>query len=793
MKKLNSYVDHNVSNNEKDKPTWYIPAIDYYIDLANTLSNHSDTTMNLNNANAIFDKKTFEVVLQTLNSTNFKDDFEQIGVFKDIDLITPIKERYLGEYIRQPDLYTVTVEDDIADIKHNTEAAVRIKNILVTKLVALINQKREQEQQSQIDGGDMTMADIDIAAESKRIKEEYFNERSEEAMNIIELIKTESRASELLIQNFFYLWATEHVYFKIIPTLNKVVIEVIPPYEYKRIPNSSTIFTEDDNGGVHSYKMSYEDILNTFKSKLKKEDIEYLKTLQSKNTNSGLNRNNLTQLLNSRYIDIDSDLIHKDGYITSNISNINDYSGNVFSSDRLSYNVEEVYFKTNIKIGILTYLDNVGQEQSMEVSSDYKLNKENGDISIDIIEKEVLRIAYRIGGKLTGIYIKPEGFAVQRNELENRYSSKLPIIGVSNLLVDYNKKPIPTRVMPYHIFYILLTIRINQEIARFNGYINLLPDSIFEDNDHFTKTERLNYMFQSRLLMFNDEEVDLNVLNAMKSIGNDSFNYLKTLYEVRDNFKKEAWDVANMNDARYGDIDTRGGKGNTQEAIIRMSTASLLLFSTYDYVKERLYQAIADYGRLVYVDGIKKSFKNKDGKIVNLNVTHEELLYKEIGINVTLSQQELEKINFLKQNIPQAAMQNNEYRLAIEASVSDNPGELRKLVTQLDEANKKRELYKEQLKAEVEKYKEESQNKRSEFEYNKAIDVETLKGEYGLLEKDKDILMKMVEFNSFNPDSNLYTADANQLEEEIKRKKSMLLDMEMKLKNKQINEKKGGS
>lgn len=769
VNKLNtdSDINHYNSITSKQKPKWFVPVVEYYFKKLININDNDKTLEFINAANGVYSDEIKKKFLTLINATKYIDEVKDLDVLEEIDLIVPITRRIIGEFIRQPDNdYTAVVKDPDATMTANKEAAEKISIILMDKLMLELQKlqenamkqagetpeaKSEAEQQFANE-----MANMDIEAEMKRIKKEYFNKQADESKAFVDSIVASEDLINTLIQQFFYFYSTEEVYSMIDTDDDKVSITHIPPQHYYRFPSSLDNNVEDDVAGMYYFEIPFYEFQTKFKDVFTKDDYEYIISM---NDNKSTGKTN-TQLFTKHFADYyGKDITGKDSDITDGIASIFNDANNI--------KMHRLMFRSKRKYGILTAVGLDGEMEEIVVSDTYKLNLENGDIDIEWLWKDEVFESYVVGNGNSGVYSKPMPFKYQREFLDEVEHVKLPVIGKSGLLVNYLQKPISYRLLPFNIIYKFLHIKIQSEVAKFQGFINVIPESVLTTSEHFTLTQRLDYLFESNLLMLDDSQVSANSLQSIRTIGAYHKEYIAQLEELKQGIKQDAWEMADMNNERFGEIDTRGGQGNTREAIIRISTGTLLLFTTFDNYLERLYQAISDYGRLTSSEGITLEFNDKDGNMVSSYIDHNTLLNREIGIFFKKSQLEREKVDAVRNNVVQAAMQNNEFLLAIEAIDSENVHHIKTLANEIDTSNKEREKYFKELENDIAKRTMERQKESEQLDYKKSIDVENIKGEYKLLAKDKDLLIKMIEFSSYNPDNNKYQSDIDTLSTEI--------------------------
>jgi len=764
---MDVYDSHKSSFKTKRNADWYEPMADYYIDLAESLNDTNLTVDALNAAKGVVSDSVMQEVLEQINDKAVDVTVKELNILDDVDIITPIKERYLGDFVKTPNFYTCTLEgEDITlALKHKTQG--ELFKVFTNKLEleldkirkeeeAVIQAQQEAQERAEQTGQAMQQeqkaADIgspsDAAEDAeememriKKIKKDYFNKEAMKAKDLVEFFVKEVRLEEKLYQLFYYFFATEQVYVKFNPSTEDIGLEILHPAEYLRIPTVGSVFVEDDNEGVVKRKKSIKAILDDHGDKLSKDDVDYLTTLLASGSTGSINVSK--DILLSRQIEFSK-------LANQYKENLGTNAEAVFANSANEVEEYEIFFTTKRKIGTLHYLDELGEVQQTEVGETYKLDEVNGDLKINWWWLDEVWSMFRWGnGNGVGVYTKPFPIPVQRADLNIKNSTTLPIIGLDGILNDFGRKPIPLRMLSHQALYLILTNKYRKEMAKFHGFVNLLAESVLSDSDEFTQAERLNYMYKDNLLIINDTEVDANTLQSSRTIGNSGqADYIRVIDEMRKGIKAEAWDLANMNDQRYGNIDVRGGKGNNEEAIRRVSTGSILLFTMFDMFKERLYQAMSDYGRMTYTNGINKGYSNKDGENVELSYTHEELISATLGIHFTTNAIEKEKIESIRNAIVSASIQSGNTLDAIDALKENDLESLRKYSEELQKAKEAREERLAKQEQDAQKYIEDRKNELEDKKIKNDSDIADKKGEYELLLKDKEIYKTMLELQS---------------------------------------------
>lgn len=725
--------EQDTSFNTKLKEDWYIPTADYYINLATKLNDSKVIEENLMLAKGEIPRYIYEAVNTQLGKLN--EDITDLELGSDLiedglieDLMTPIKNRYMGEFMIKSNNYSIVVEDADAVMLLNQKVKVKLYRIL-TRVVVQYIQNMQQQQQGE-EG--IEISEEMIKALIEKEKKKHFEEEGEQAKDILDYTLNLNRIEEIIYQLAYYTFATNYpvIYFKL--DNNKIKLEIVPPTEALRVRSDNNLFIEDDDVFVRRRFISINRVVSEYGNDdlLSKKDIDYLKEIVGKN--DGVERSNAgimidRTIINTRYNT--SPLVNQGGYFESHYNNKD--STIRFSPRHNEVEHYHVVFKTGLKIKVLHYLDILGSIQEKEVDNSYTLNEENGDLKLESIVKYEYWEIDRFGDRFSGIYTKPRPIIVQRDELGSN-GCKSVYNGMSSLLNDFGITPIPKRVAPLLALYHIVTKKLLQEIASYQGYINTIPESLLSDSAEMTQIERLTQLYRDKLLIINDSEANANILQALNSIGSNSqAQYLDSLYGLRDKLKYELRELADMNPERYGNVDTRGGKAVTEEAIQRISVGTIPLHTMFEIFLERVYQAIIDYVRLLSTDGIKLSFSKND-KLVEVDLDYEELLHKQIGVFVVKSQRERMKLERIRESVAQAAAQNAEFGIMAEVLDSENMQELKKYMKDVQKINETKQQAQQQAEQELSKYIEDTKAMVEEAENETKKEVEHIKGEYSI-------------------------------------------------------------
>lgn len=788
--------NQKTSYKEKLDPDWYMATCDYYINKASGLQDIRQIEEDLQLAQGIIPTSVYDYVNSQLTKfvstdKNAKSVLDSIPEsIKQDDIITPIRNRYIGEFMAQPNHYNCTVGDSDIMMKINSKLKAKIAAILSQKLLAYLKGVEEQQQEASPESIEKLIKDE---------KRKYLEEKAIESKHFLDEILRENRVEELNNQLFYYMFANYMpvVYFNL--KENHIGIEVVPPTEALRIRTNNNLFIEDDDAFVRREVVTISKVLE-HQGDFEPKDLEEVRKMLDENstayarTPAGISTTSVQ--LKSRFMTRDS-FRNNRGYL------YNLFDKNKDSTIQLTGRNGEVaryhvVWRTEIEINVLKYLDDNGEVQEMEVPKDYKLIEEAGDLALEPIIKQEFWEIYRYGDSMSGVYTIPKPILVQRDEFSNHRPAKSCYNGMTSVLNDYNATPIARKICKLVALREIINIQLHREISKFKGYLNLIPEGILSDSEEFTQLQRLEYMYKDNTLIFNESEADVNVLQALRSIGNNAQGeYILALYNIRDRVKQEAREAADMNPERFGDIDTRGGKAVTENAIQRIATGSIPMFVMFDLFLERVYQAIIDYARLVYVNGMKLAYTNPDGKLIEVNVEYEDLLYREIGIHVTKNYVEKYRLDKIREAVLMAAANASEFGIMGQAITSDNTKELEKYLRELQEVIVARQSSAREEEAALQQQVEEirAQLRQEEMEHEK--DLENIKGDYLLEAKYIDAEVKLASLKSTNTEGeNDYKELELKLEEmreqfnqRVKLRELAQRDRELSIKEKEIKSK----
>lgn len=717
--------DQRVSNSVKQSEKWYIPNCNYWINIAIGQNDKTITQKFLDAANGLVDKKTYEYV-----SKNYIDKIGEkatlYGEIRDVDFLTPIKERYMGEFINMFSNYQVFNNDPSVVLARN--------KVLANKVMAYCNQEIINKlNKNGFDIGQKTVDQDSLENIIDEVLNEWIDDITITTQKRLELINTLVEAKDKYQQCYFYWWACEECYTYREVYKGDVYLTIVSPLEYYRI-DSGNRYVEDDDAGVRIYKMTIPQIIDRFRDELSDKELTYLKDIYTV-TNKFDFPDGIVQIYNK-------------ANFAERKSILNTNRDALINESKVWHKEVDVYhyvWKTEIKQGILKYQDLLGNIVERVVDSDYEFDPSRGDIDIDWQWINQVWEGWRIGGCHTGVYIKPRPIEVQRERFNNYSDCKLPYNGIVGLNKDNIRNPIPFRILPYLALYRIYTLQQERAVAKFKSWL-LFPESILSDSPDMTTEERLAIANKDSFLPFDDTDASPNSLQSIREVATASMNnYVQMLENLKQSLKLEAWEAANMNNARFGDAKEYAGKAVNESNYSQAMTGSVWSLECFNLFRQRDYIANIDYSKFAWIDGKQGSYVDPNtNKVIIVDLDGVSDFSSNIGIDIRNNSDVQNKLNMMKE-LAFSAGQNDQMEVAIEAITSNNINEISKNIKKaivakreyemaMQKAQQEAQAQVEQIVSQREQNKQMFESQENELNRKHEIELETMK-----INAEKDI------------------------------------------------------
>lgn len=676
-----TYPNQRESITTKLKPEWYEPNMRYWVTLAKSLNDKADTVRNLNAANGIVDAETYGYLLKPLSNLPDTTAIKLPGEIRDIDFITPIKEKNIGEYVELPYSYQVNVNDPDITFKRRADVRALIEPIINEVMQQAVTEVSKQEQPQPINPAEI-QTKIDKAIKS------WIDERVIHADNTIKWANTVNKFEEKRLQAFYDWWATEEVYIYLYIDNGEFYYDIISPTEGYPILSGKD-YVEDGDAFIIHRRMSINQIYTYYEPKMSAADKKYVDAIIKKDYNA----KSPDYFVNNN--------IYKDIYgrkiINTNTGRPYNNSDSLLFSSNDIIDEHILFYVTQVEKNILTRLNELGQMTESIVPNDYTTDPMNGDISI---RKEWINEVWKqvmLGNIESGLFIKPEPAPLQI--YNSRGDVKLPVVGKKGLLKGVNINPVPKRILPSLALYRIINLHIERSLAKYKGATELIPLGMLNSTGDPKGT--MFYKLADNTIIY--DETKFSVRDAKEGynvIGNNSLSsYIRDLIEIRETIKSEAWDLANMNDARFGQAAASATVRNNEQNLYRAKLGSVLMITQFHNVLSRLHEMSVEYGKVVYESGLSGTLFNQERQPVYFNIPGGALSDTQIGVSVVNSILEKQKLQDFK-DLAFSAAQNQEFDLAAEAISGDNIPAIKKAIHEFAERTRAFQLEMERAKGE---------------------------------------------------------------------------------------------
>ena len=301
------------------------------------------------------------------------------------NIIKPVIDLLLGEKAKRPFSHQVVVRN--SDMKSMQDELLRdeLRKYLEQKFVNDLNEMGVETGMDSKELPQLQQMQEEIVGNYKDIRAIMGQQTLDYLIDKLELPDN--------LQTAFFDWLVSgEVYTYKDICMDDVEYEIVSPLDIDYEKSPDVQFIEDGDWCVRRKMMSVNAIVDNFYDVLKESEIDRLEN-PSQKTSTGM---------------------------------ISPFSPNYPETDAERFaEVLHVTWKSFARVGILTYFDDLGQEQSMVVDETYKVDKEANE-NIEYFWVNQVWEGYRIDGD---IYVNIRPHQVQRNEMSNLSICKLPYNG----------------------------------------------------------------------------------------------------------------------------------------------------------------------------------------------------------------------------------------------------------------------------------------------------------------------------------------------------------------------------
>lgn len=733
------FPQQRVSNARKKEADWYANCCDFIIAQGYACRDVTETELKYSVLHGHIPEEFYKKILNPYNATNEK--YTRFpATMRNYDLMKGVIRRYIGEYNRNPHDFIVGANNPEVVVAKDSAIRKELQNLVEQQIAARIQESYAEW----VNGGNNPQQfnpqqSINIEEFIKEFNDNYIDDISAQGQSILNVIQDITEDALFYAQVYFDFVTLGEAYTYSDVVGNKLIKRVIHPRDAFPV-NTDNMFREDDDMFACRRKLSYQQIIDEFDEYLNDEQRAFLNTYYAKQSYATPIELMFNQY-QSAFPDVCKKFTQEERELFKKEPNMRrDLNPDLFD-------VWHVVWRGEERRALVSYINQSGFIDTRIENDNYKINSEIGDISVEYIWEPQVYECVRIGTRNDAIY-PYDARAIAYNR-----RGKLPYNGINELLPGFGKFSIVDIMLPYQIFYNIVSYHREMVIAKNKLNILLIAKSLLGKEPEDT----LYKMIADGLLPV-DDTTDQGMLRTqqIRILQTNIGDYLSQLSNLLVEIKNAANEQVDMTAQRYGEIANSAGKGVTEEAVARGSMGSVILEFVMDMLRERDYNRDMDYTKLAWIDGLDTSYRDNHGELKYISLDVDKHIYADYIIKCKLSTKEREKMQQLQQYAFSAA-QNGDNMMAIAAIEGDNVATITKLIKKFQE---QKDAHEEQLK----QMEQQTAQMQQEFEVQKI----RVKGEEDRKTKelegylDQQIELIRADANAISYNAEIGTANKNE-------------------------------
>lgn len=670
---LNIFPDQFKTEKEKQDESWIKNTMDYFANkaYAEYIKNRETFVKNYDLMKGILRMEDFYQEPDVKSFTEMlKGDMELPAYVKQYSIVTTPINNLVGEITKRPDTYRVKAFDDDSqseELQYKTEA---LQRYIISSAKMKIMEKLKMQ------GAELPDEEVEkLSFEAVKDDIDSYTSVAEKwANNVLTAIKAEYNLKEKSEDAFRDMLISGREYYHIYEDNSKTGfnIQTENPKNVWWLSTPDRKYISDPTGRsqgayatgtVHVLELS--EIIEQV-PEITKEEIDHLRSslqdyglINVRESNLG-NPDAIPGQDSIMYDTYDPLVLQTRMIIESemkeNSDGLKDFLGltsNV-SSFGYKYVVVRSYWISKKKIGRLTFLDEVGNEQTMLVDEDYK----SGTIPTQVsLEWGWINIWYQ------GIKIGPDIYHVKPLKILN-YS---PIIGVLHEIKNTEAKSLLDMMKPFQVLYNVCMNQLYRLLEKEIGNVasvNIRRVPRVKDGDGQDDIDMWELEARERGIMFDDdspENTKAPVTNTSiaKNVDLTRTNEIQARYNLAIQLKNECWELVGMTRQRLGSTQASESATGVNAAISQSYAQTEPLFIAHEYVMGQLYQAVIDAS--LYIASSKPestvSYITSEGESSFVKVNGNDLKFRDLKVFPTNRPEDTEMFKELRA-LGQAIMQN---------------------------------------------------------------------------------------------------------------------------------------
>ena len=704
----------------------YFIANTYFQDSTNktTGGNYRDLYTLYDAYNNIFSDNLFEYVTNPL-STSKAEHKSWPARIRPYSILRPNIDLLLGEFEKRPKNFIVNVNN--ADAVNKLEE--EIHNAIITSLEQMFMQELEQMQAKQQGEAPPQQEPPELPKNIKNKKlSNYKDDRAIQAEIMLSSLEDDLLCYEKWSEMFKdYSIAGEAYSYKDVE-FDEVIYERVSPLDVDYDKSPGVTYVEDASWVVRRKYMSPSDIVSKFWDELKPDEIDDLEGS-------------------------DQLLPYTSQYFNALFGSTYRVEEDLKRSKLPVYHVVWKYYK---KIGFLTYFDEFGEQQEIEVPEGYVPDKEAGESvewvwgvewwegwRIDVTFKNYSEQEDSGNG---GLYLGIGPTVVQRTRMNNMFRTKGPYNGFRFSDTHSRNISLVELGLPYQILYIILHYRLELTIAKSKGKIalmdiNTIPDELGEEK-FFYYAEANGFGLINR----NQKGVD-KTWNQYQVLDLDLYDHITNLVQIMEQIKGEWDEVLGITRQRKGQVAASETASGVDAARYQSSVISERYFAKFDSFIRIERQGLLDCSKFAYRDGKKALYYSNDERAAIMDIDPETFMDADLNIHIVNSSTDIENMKMMKEQVAAFASQGQDplaIAQVVEAhSISrlkrilkDQQAEAMERAQQASQSEQEAAERQLQIEQEFKQIEHTFNLELMNAEYDRKLELEHLKGQYNIADTD---------------------------------------------------------
>jgi len=558
----------------------------------------------------------FRYVVNPLNSSNAEYTNWPARI-RPYSIIRPNVDLLEGEYEKRPFSFAVKVHNaDQVNLQQEQQYQALLQ-VLQQQFINSLNQR----------GMDTGQPDQEVEPPENiksKMSSNYRDQRAIVGEAALDIIIDELKLEELFKRMFRdWLIAGEVFSYKGIKG-GRMVHERVSPLDIDYDKSPDTEYIEDGQWAVRRMYLTPADVSDLFYKELKEDEIDIIED--------------------------------ENGHVTLRAVGTGMQSTIRDDKDlrRSKLVVYHVVWKYMIKVGLLSYVNEFGEVEQVEVPESYSPDKSAGE-SVEWYWVNEVWEGYRISSSIyVGIGIVPN----QRNTINNLSVCKLPYNGKRFSDTHSQNVSIVEMGLPYETLHRILHFNLEKTIAKSKGKIVLMDQNVipkkmgWDEEKFFYWAEATGFGMIDR----NQPGADKSY-NQYQTLDLGLYQHIASLIDVMEYIKQEWDELLGITRQRKGDSKASDSVRGNQMAISQSAVISEKVFSRFEEFVRAEMQGLLDLSKLAWLNGKQAIYQGDDMRTAVLSIDPSVYTETEYGVYISRSARDLQNLEIVRQQV-QAFAQN---------------------------------------------------------------------------------------------------------------------------------------